>query len=63
MMGVLYIGGYTILSLTAGPPKIACSNEKMPSLSFYTSRRVIAQNVATVVASPFFLWQAKSWQK
>ena len=58
MVGVLYIGGCTILSLNTGAPSVSCSNGKIPMLSLHTSRKV-----ATVLTSPFPLWQATFWPK
>ena len=55
MVGVLYTEGCIISSLTAGPLNVSHSNEKMPTLFLYTSKRVTEQNVATVVVSPFSL--------
>ena len=55
--------GCVILSLTAGPLNVSPSNGKMPTLFLYANKRVTEQNVATVVAFPFSLLQAKCWQK
>ena len=54
MVDVLYTEGCIILSLTAGPLNVSHSNGKMPTLFLHTGKRVTEQNVATVVASPFF---------
>ena len=63
MVDVPYTEGCLILSLTAGPLSVSHSNGKMPTLFLYTSKRVTEQNVATVVAFPFSLLQAKGWLK
>ena len=59
MVAVLCTEGCIISSLTAGPLSVSYSNGKMPTLFLYTSKRVTEQNVATVVAFPFSLLQAK----
>ena len=59
MVAVLYTEGCIISSLTAGPLNVSHSNGKMPTLFLYTSKWVTEQNVATVVAFPFSLLQAK----
>ena len=63
MVGVLYTEGCIILSLTAGSLNVSHINGKMPTLFLCTSKWVTEQNVATVVTSPFSLWQAKCWLK
>ena len=63
MVVVLYTEGCIILSSTAGPLNVSHSNGKMPTLFLYRSKRVTEQNVATVVAFPFSLLQAKCWLK
>ena len=55
MVDVFYTEGCILLSFTAGPLNVSHSNGKMPTLFLHTSKRVIKQNVATVVASPFSL--------
>ena len=45
MVGVLYTEGYLVLSMTAGPLNVSHSNEKMPTLFLYTSKRATEQNV------------------
>ena len=59
MVVVLYTEGCIISSLTAGRLNVSHSNGKMPTLYLYTSKSVTEQNVATVVAFPFSLLQAK----
>ena len=61
MVAVLYTEGCIISSLTADRLNVSHSNGKMPTLFLYTSKRVTMQNVATVVAFPFSLLQAKCW--
>ena len=63
MVNMCYIRGCTILSLTAGLQSVSRSNGKMSTLSLYINRRLTKQSVATVVASPFSLWQAKCWPR
>ena len=63
MVAVLYTEGCIILSLTADPLSVSNSNEKIPALFLYTSKGETEQNVATVVASPFYLLQAMCWKK
>ena len=54
---------HNFISLTAGPLNVSHSNGKMPTLFLYTSKRETEQNMATVVAFPFSLLQAKCWLK
>ena len=61
MVAVPYICGCIILSLNAGPLSVSHSNRKMLKLSLHTKRMVTEQNVATVLAYLFPLWQARCW--
>ena len=63
MVDVLNTEGCIILFLTAGPLNVSHSNGKMTTLFLYTSKTVNEQFVATVMASPFSLLQAKCWLK
>ena len=55
MVAERYTEGCIIISLTAGPLNVSHSNEKIPKLFLYASKRVTEQKLATVVASPFSL--------
>ena len=63
MVDVLYTEGCIILSQTAGPLNVSHSSGKMQTLFLYISKQLTEQNVETVVASPFSLWQAMCWLK